>query len=145
MRPTTWTRRAVALFFAAVVAVAVILLWPEHVDGWFASWVSQLPVEGAWRTAIYETAEAGSNVILFVPVGLFASWWLPRWWLAIVLGAAMSAAFETAQLLLPGRTADFMDVVWNSLGAVLGAVIGAAWVRSRQRRPEASPSSPPSL
>ena len=131
MRLTTWSRRAVALFVATVVIVAVLLLWPEHVDRWFATWVWNLPLDWLLRAAIYEGAQALANVVLFIPVGLFASWWLPRWWMAIVLGFVVSSGFELVQALLPGRTSDLWDVAWNTLGGAVGAVLGLWYARGR--------------
>ena len=131
MRLTTWSRRAVALFVATVVIVAVLLLWPQHVDGWFATWVRSLAIDWRLQIAIYEGVQALANVVLFIPVGLFASWWLPRWWMAIVLGFVLSSGFELAQALVPGRTSDPWDVVWNTLGGAVGAVLGLRYGRGR--------------
>ena len=135
MRPTTWSRRSRVLFAASVVVVAVILLWPEHVDGWFATWVWNLTIPVEWRAVIYVGSQALANVILFVPIGLFASWWLPRWWMAIVLGFVLSGGFELVQALLPGRTTDGWDVVWNTLGTGIGAVVGFRYGRRRHPQP----------
>jgi len=131
MRLTTWSRRAVALVVATVVIVAVLLLWPAHVDDWFVTWVGNLPLDWRLRTAIYDGAQALANVVLFIPIGLLASWWLPRWWMAIVLGFVVSSGFELVQALLPGRTSDLWDVTWNTVGGAVGAVLGLRYARGR--------------
>ena len=60
------------------------------------------------------------------------------WPLAIVAGFGLSAAVEYAQASIPGRVPDLDDVVWNTLGAVVGVAVvtvpriaGAAVVRHR--------------
>jgi VanZ family protein len=45
--------------------------------------------------------------------------------LAAVCVSALGIALEVAQLLLPGRWADPMDVLWMTLGAFVGAFTAA--------------------
>lgn len=69
------------------------------------------------------------NVLVFVPVGLFAvlafRW---SWWRAALAGAALSAGIELVQLTV-GRSADVDDILLNSVGTALGAVLGALVAR----------------
>src|SRR5690554_5617527 len=92
-----------------------------------------------WIT--FALVEFTANIVLFVPVGvLFAlllGW--SRWWLALLLGVALTVSIEAAQLFIPNRVTDPRDVVSNSIGAVIGVAIVllfAAWkVRRAPSRP----------
>ncbi|MFJ5229519.1 VanZ family protein [Kitasatospora sp. NPDC088391] len=70
--------------------------------------------------------EGRLNVLMYVPLGLFAVLALGR---PVLVGAALiglTAATETAQALLPdvGRACDLGDLQANSLGALLGIALG---------------------
>ncbi len=66
------------------------------------------------------------NVLLFVPFGWAAS---RGWgaWVAVLAGFALSGSIEALQGGIAGRFSTAGDVVFNTLGAVLGAA-AAAWV-----------------
>lgn len=68
------------------------------------------------------------NIIMFVPVGLFAGllWRGPKWWKAFLTGLVSSTAIETVQLFI-GRRTDVDDVILNTLGALLGYWIFCAF------------------
>jgi glycopeptide antibiotics resistance protein len=68
-------------------------------------------------------SQAVGNLLLLLPVGLFgpiALPWLSRWWRVLLLAATISASIELAQLFIPERSADVDDVMFNTLGALLG-------------------------
>jgi glycopeptide antibiotics resistance protein len=66
------------------------------------------------------TVNAVGNVLLFAPLGA-ALRLVGRGRGATALAAfALSASIEALQLLIPGRTTSTADVIWNTLGAVLG-------------------------
>jgi glycopeptide antibiotics resistance protein len=96
-----------------------------------------------WIT--YSTLEFWSNVAMFVPVGLFFLLLLGRrrWWLAIVLGVALTCGIEFVQQFLPDRVSDPRDILANSVGALVGVVVAlvvtwpAAVRRARERRLQA--------
>ena len=74
------------------------------------------------------TVEMLLNVALFVPLGAALAWLgRPRWLLAAV---ALSVAIELVQLTLPDRQTELIDVVTNSVGAVIGYTA----VRALRRR-----------
>jgi hypothetical protein len=81
--------------------------------------------------------EFGLNALMVAPlVGGCALLW-PRWswrdWTALAFVAA--GCVELGQgLFLPARSAQFVDVVANTLGALLGAATAAA-LRTVTRRP----------
>jgi glycopeptide antibiotics resistance protein len=73
------------------------------------------------------------NVLLFVPLGaglaLLTSW---SWWRVALAAAAASAVVELLQVVLP-RDPDPMDVVANTIGALVGALAVSALARRRPR------------
>jgi hypothetical protein len=90
----------------------------------------------------YADVEFAANIAMFFPVGMFFVLLLGRgkWWIAILLGFALSVAIELAQLLVfTTRVADIRDVWSNSTGAVLGtlAVLILTAGKARQLRREA--------
>jgi glycopeptide antibiotics resistance protein len=71
-------------------------------------------------------AQAGGNLLLLLPVGLFgplALPWLRRWWRVLLVAACFSAGIELAQLAIPQRSADVDDVLLNTSGALLGYLL----------------------
>jgi len=141
-------RRYVVLTIVGVACLVGVLLvgyLPNRVDGGVEpavrrvlAWLQGL---GAPEWVNYDFADFAANIAFFVPIGLVAALLLPRrmWWLAIPIGAALSAGLEAGQyLFLPERFASVTDVVANTLGAILGALIGAA-IRAARMRRSASP------
>lgn len=65
------------------------------------------------------------NIIGFVPLGFLLAWKKParRIWLVVAAGFALSLSIESAQSLIPGRDSSLIDLVSNSLGALVGAVL----------------------
>ena len=66
--------------------------------------------------------DALANVILFMPVGFLYRLTTQKRG-AWLVGAAISASIEMVQLFIPARTSSLMDILNNTLGAVLGAVL----------------------
>lgn len=84
-----------------------------------------------WRCGSVWLADAVSNVVLFVPLGVALAWrgW-PPW--RVLLGAfALTALVETLQWqgVPPGRLASRLDLLGNTLGALVGVALWrlAAW------------------
>ena len=80
------------------------------------------------------------NVLGFMPLGLLWVRWVTGAFgrrlgkavlTAVLCGFAISLAIETAQVLLPSRVSSQMDVVCNTLGALLGA-LGASVALGRE-------------
>ena len=78
----------------------------------------------SWIT--YDLVESSANVAMFVPIGLLFLLLLGAryWWLAVLIGVALTCAIEFTQLFLPGRYSDPRDILMNSLGALVGVVVG---------------------
>ena len=91
-----------------------------------------------WIT--YALVEFIANVALFIPVGvlfvLMLGW--RRWWLAVILGVALTVSIEAAQLVLPDRVTDPRDIVSNSIGSTIGVaiVLVVAAVRAKRAQRE---------
>ncbi|MGZ7031845.1 MAG: VanZ family protein [Thermoanaerobaculia bacterium] len=80
-----------------------------------------------------------ANVLLFVPWGFFTfiSLYTSRrptvqtYVLTILLGICFTLAVETWQYFLPSRVADVNDVIWNTVGTIVGAMLGHLRLRVR--------------
>lgn len=101
------------------------LLDAGHAAGWLPEFVT------------YSSIEQLSNVIMFVPGGfLFALLLGPSARRHVLYaGFVVSACIETIQSFMPNRTGDFVDVLMNGTGALLGAAC-AFWMHRvlRKRR-----------
>jgi glycopeptide antibiotics resistance protein len=139
-------RIAAAALAVFLVAVAVLVLWPQHpqvqgvfrvLDRMLAPFVRDgLPARVLGNGAL----EFAGNIAMFVPLGFLGTLALPRrlWWIAPLACLALSCGIETTQLLfLPGRTFSVRDIVGNTTGGLLGTAVavavqaGVSWASSR--------------
>lgn len=67
------------------------------------------------------------NLIWFLPLGMYCA--RKPWWLALLAGAAVSAAIELMQYALMSGITDVDDVFFNALGALLGWCLGRRFIR----------------
>jgi VanZ family protein len=74
----------------------------------------------------YDALEFIANVGMFIPIGALVAALSRHWWIALVVGIALTCGIEFVQLFLPARFPDVRDILANSLGALLGAVVVAA-------------------
>lgn len=130
----------------ALAGVALLTLAPRSLIA---------PARGAFMRALdaltapvlvwipYDDAERVLNTLLFVPLGAAVALLLSRraWPWAVAAGFALSAAVEYLQGSIPGRVPDPSDVMWNTIGAVVGVaavtlprMLAAAWARRRRQR-----------
>ena len=122
------------LAYAGIVLLAT--MWPTPLDQGYEESISRL-LAVLHRNGIpdwfgYSKLEFSANILMFVPIGFLVALLLPWrvWWLVFLLAPAFSVGIEFTQAsLLAERFATPVDVVANSLGAVIGA-IAAALVRS---------------
>ncbi|MFB7944280.1 VanZ family protein [Kitasatospora phosalacinea] len=120
-----------ALLGVALAAELTATLYPTGPGG------STHPVctRGSDLAFALDTVQGRMNVLMFVPVGLFAVLALGRP-LAVAVGAVgLSALTETGQGLLPGigRACDTSDFAANAIGGLAGVLLGCA-VRLALRR-----------
>lgn len=116
--------------FSYLAVVGWLTLGPQPLDdegrGLLRRVIAWLRRHDATEWVTYSGVEFTANVLMFVPVGLFFVLLLGRrrWWLAVMLGVALTLGIETAQLFLVDRVPDPRDLLANSIGAALG-VVGA--------------------
>jgi glycopeptide antibiotics resistance protein len=146
-------RRPVVLAIAGLYALAILLIgfWPTHVD-------ENLDLEQrppvTWLVALFDLApeqaygvgEFAANILLFMPLGIFAMLLVPGIsWVRTVAGAlTVTILIEVVQTLLrPDRTGSIRDVVANTLGAAIGAgiVVGVRRVGAAAGRSAAGTTS----
>ena len=114
---------ALAVYAGGVVANTVFpifLVKPVSSAPWTAH-LALVPLRD------YEVADAVTNVLVFVPLGMLVPLLTARasWWRVVAAAAAFSLTIEvtqlvTAHLLGGGHIADVDDLVFNVLGGVLG-------------------------
>ena len=132
------------LRFTVIVAVAYLLVlamiafWPTPVDrpvsGSLGSVIAWLHAHGMPSFIGYNKIEFSANILLFTPFGYIAAAWTGKWWHALSAGLAASCIIELGQaLILPNRVASLLDILANTMGAVLGALI-LALVNAMHRR-----------
>ncbi|SJN40746.1 hypothetical protein FM104_11045 [Microbacterium esteraromaticum] len=115
------------------VALALIAFWPEPVDssaGALLRWITKT-VPGL----TYARIEFGSNILLFVPLGIGLALLMPRLrYLVMPIALLVSLGIEAAQaIFLAARTPSIYDIVANVSGACLGLVIIVAAQEWRKR------------
>ncbi|MDR2703122.1 MAG: VanZ family protein [Cellulomonadaceae bacterium] len=137
-----------------LAGVLALTLWPNLARTEVPVW-AQAIIRTAHSLGIpltFGVLEATANVIMFVPFGVFGVWLLGDWHEIIhdgnittgpslpaiavqitLLGAALSAAIEVAQLHLPGRVTSIDDLWRNSLGAAIGAAACAIGLSVHRR------------
>ena len=156
MRARMPTRAAVAgsaLDVAAVAGVLAVLVITFAPTGQYeARAVHLLPFSDFASMAssdgvLSAIAQALANIALFVPLGLVVpARWPPLDAWARVLGAsaAFSASIEVVQFAVgSGHTSSTDDVLWNTLGGLLGYALLRGARRIRRRAPSGRPG--PSL
>ncbi|GGD07244.1 VanZ family protein [Nocardioides daphniae] len=137
---TTYARLALAVY---VLALAVVLFQPtpEIASGTVLSFEDVLVRFGIPETLVGSgRVEFVLNALMFAPIPFLGAWVFPslRWtdWVAYTF-LASSAVELTQGVLLNARTAQFVDIVANTLGGVLGAgaaavfatlFVGASWM-----------------
>lgn len=126
-------RLVIVGLLAALSAVAVLTLQPLGGSGFDAPRAAILS-----PTSRIGRRDALDNLVLFLPVGFFAAlWWRstsrPVVW-AAGLAFTVSFAIEITQMVLPiNRAASIHDVMFNTLGGLVGAMVGMLVVRMVRR------------
>lgn len=104
---------AVASSAAAILAVTLFPSQGSGGPGW----------NGCLVCGERGVADALANVILFIPLGAALALLPLRPARIVTVAFLLSAAVETAQLVVPGRDPSPPDVLFNSLGALAGATL----------------------
>lgn len=80
----------------------------------------------AWRFLLVDVI---GNIVVFMPLGFGLAGALAQanfkrtLWSALLGGFMISLAIELLQLAVPTRTTDVDDLIFNSLGALLGVIV----------------------
>lgn len=128
-------RRALFWMIAYAIVVAVIVFWPEHVDKGMGSFL---------RTVMHyiplvtpRRVEFGSNILLFVPLGILLAILMPRRrYLVAPIGFVVTLTIESVQgVLLGGRTASVSDLIANTAGTCIGLLAIEVVDALRRRSP----------
>ena len=130
--PRDWARFALSVY---VLALATVLFQPSAATaiGTVGGVTDLLRALGAPESLVSGyRVEFVLNALMFAPVPFLGAWVFPKltWadWVAYTFIA--SAAVELTQgLFLEGRSAQFVDIVANTLGGVLGGVAALVWRR----------------
>ena len=130
-----------AVTFCYLMLVGWLTLGPQPLDasgrGLLHQIIRYISGDNRLDWITYALVEFIANIVLFIPVGvlfvLLLGW--RRWWLAVVLGIALTVSIEAAQLVIPGRVTDPRDVVSNSIGSTIGVALVLVTTASRAKRP----------
>lgn len=80
-------------------------------------------LKGRWWLLIYNVI---GNCIWFVPLGILVPYVFEsrrKWWIVTGLGAIVSLSIELMQYILCTGVTDIDDIVFNTLGALMGYII----------------------
>lgn len=74
-----------------------------------------------------------SNVILFIPLGVFSSMYFinHKFRYSFILAAIVSIAIEVLQFVFQRGCAETMDVICNVLGAIIGSLITIRIIKTK--------------
>jgi glycopeptide antibiotics resistance protein len=148
-RPTTKRAKAetLAIFavFALYAAFLLKLLLFSRAPGSersinlipFAS-IAQYAFSHSPGTARVAFANVVGNILIFIPLGVYASWLRPRAaaWLTILKVASVSVAVEIIQGVFAVGASDIDDVILNCVGGLIGILafrLLSAILRGRSR------------
>ncbi|AMB41447.1 MULTISPECIES: VanZ family protein [Paenarthrobacter] len=132
-----WLRAA---FVAYLVLLAIVVFLPSKEASTVTGFVGVIAGRLAALGLPFKEAAIGvefvSNIVMFVPFGLLATFLWPgrwNWWRMLLLGAATSTFIEITQLIIPGRVTALSDVIANSAGALIGAVVARQVYRGSEQ------------
>jgi len=83
----------------------------------------------------YDALEFTANIGMFIPIGALVAVLSRHWWLAVVVGIALTCGIEFMQQLLPARYPEVRDILSNTLGATIGASVVASVAWAKRSRP----------
>ncbi|AMP17282.1 VanZ family protein [Collimonas pratensis] len=136
--PETAAPRSLAASSFARVSLLIYLLLIIYASWYpFAGWRDLGLTPFAYLSApfphYWTVFDVWTNVAGYLPLGMLMVLSLPRWrrwspyWavlLATIAGVLVSSSMEAVQTFLPTRVASNLDLITNSIGALLGAMLG---------------------
>jgi hypothetical protein len=121
-RPGRARGLAIVLATGYLVALALLMFWPEHVDaGAGPLYATLLRIAPA---AFPFGVDPTLNVVLLIPFGMILASMFPgRPFVILGLAWVVPLLVEISQgVFLPGRTSSAVDVAANTVGGLIGAV-----------------------
>ena len=126
-------RLVTAMLVVYTLIVMVITLTPQAPGAGIVSRLVFRFIRSANARGItwidFLTIEFIGNILMFVPLGVFAALLIPRkaWWTLLFMGTAFSAFIEFFQAtFLPERYPEVRDLVSNTSGFLIGAFFAVA-------------------
>lgn len=130
-----WALLVIYCAFIAVVVLVPSAAFPSAVVNWVSDHANAIGVPD--QLLVGHRVEFALNILMIAPISALGSllWrsWGWRDWTGVAF--VSSGAVELGQgLLLPDRSATFVDVCANTAGALLGAVTAWLVLRLGERR-----------
>ena len=121
-------RLVMAMLVVYTLVVMVITLTPQSPGAGFVSrivyrFIASLNARGIYWVD-FLVIEFIGNILMFVPLGVFAALLIPRkaWWTLLLMGTAFSGFIEYFQAtFLPERYPEVRDLISNTTGFLIGA------------------------
>lgn len=119
----------------SLLGIVLVTLWPRP-WAYRAASIQLVPLVDSMDILFHSVdwsvpvRNLGCNILLFIPYGFFITWRFGhkrRVLFALITGAVVSVLIEAMQYVLPlGRISSVDDVLFNTLGALLGSALFAA-------------------
>jgi glycopeptide antibiotics resistance protein len=134
MMASRFRRRLVtAMLVIYSVVVMIITLTPEAPGAGLISRLVDRLLRSLNARGItwidFLTIEFFGNIVMFVPLGIFAGLLVSRraWWTLLLMGTTFSAFLELFQaVFLPSRYPEVRDLASNTIGFLVGAIVAVA-------------------
>lgn len=139
-----WRETGIWVFFFYLVVVANVTLFKHGVfefpiylnQLWFR--LNLIPLVETFRmltdgwVVAYSWYQVIANILVFVPLGfltplLYKS--LTKWWHILLVGFSGSLLIEVLQILTPRNIVDIDDIIFNTLGAMVGYIVYLVFIK----------------
>ena len=121
---------ALSLAYVGIIVYASLYTnhgWRDNGLGLFDFLAGDWPRYWTWQDALF-------NVLAYLPLGFLLtlapthrrSPW-GRILLPVLFGFTLSASLEALQTLIPGRVSSSLDLLFNTLGTLIGATLSLFW------------------
>lgn len=118
---------------ASIVVILLATMWPTPLDAGYQGAINKVMAvlhrNGVPTWFGYNKLEFSANIAMFFPLGFLVALLLSQklWWLALIFCPGLSVAIELIQgAVLDARVSSALDVLANSLGALIGILVAVA-------------------
>lgn len=114
-----WPKRLAVSAFSAYLLLLVYLTLRSGAGG-----INLVPFRGLeWSLSMMQQYSIFGNILLFVPFGLlFNTVFVKSFWRPACFSLLLSVCIEVIQIFV-GRTCDINDVIFNTLGGLVGIAL----------------------